>query len=149
MPTSILRWDPFRELASLRADMDRLFGRIAEAGEGRLPHRWTPTSDVVETDDAIVITAELPGVKDEDIEITVQDGMLRIAGTRDMSDEVSEDRYHRIERSYGSFERTFTLPRGTTEKDISAKTAYGVLWVTVPKPAAPAPARIPVAKSGA
>ncbi len=146
MLTDIIRWDPLRELGSLRADMERLFAR---AGAGAsLPQRWSPASDVIETEDAIVITAELPGVKDEDIHITVQNGILRISGERRLEHEVSEERFHRLECSYGGFERTFTLPPGVSEDDISAGVAYGVLKITIPKPAAPEPKVIAINPGG-
>jgi HSP20 family protein len=140
----IVRWDPFRDIAALRSEMDRVFGRLAEQTEPRLPRRWAPVADIVETDDEIVITAELPGVKDEDIEITVEDGMLRIAGERRLEEELKEEHRYRLERTFGSFERTFPLPRGVKETDITAGVAYGVLRVRVPKPKAPQPTRIPI-----
>jgi HSP20 family protein len=137
MLTNLIRWDPFGEFSSVRADMDRL---MARAGAGAtLPQRWSPTSDVIETDDAIVITAELPGVKDDDVHITVQNGVLKISGERHLEHEVSEDRFYRLERSYGGFERTFALPQGVSEDDITAGVAYGVLKITIPKSAAPEP----------
>lgn len=147
MSIDILRWDPFRDLAAMRAEMERTMAR-AGAGGGTLPTRWSPVSDVVETEDAIVITAELPGVKDEDISITVQDGVLRIAGERNLEEEASGDRFHRIERSYGGFEREFRLPPGVAEDDISAGVAYGVLKVTIPKPSAPQPKVIAINPGG-
>ncbi len=145
MLTDIMRWDPARELAAMRAEMERV---MAGSAGGTLPRRWTPVSDVIETEDAVVITAELPGVKDEDITITVHDGVLRIAGERHLEEEVREDRFRRLERSYGGFERTFTLPPGVSEDDISAGVAYGVLKVTVPKPSAPAPKVIAINPAG-
>ena len=148
MLTDLIRWDPFRDLASLRADLDRLIARAPAAPESSIPRRWSPASDVIETDDAIVITAELPGVKDEDVHITVQDGVLRIAGERKLQEEVKEDRFYRLERSYGSFERTFPLPAGVKEDDIKASIAYGVLKLTIPKPAAPEPKRIAINPEG-
>ena len=142
--STLARWDPFRELADLRADMDRLFAR-PPAAESRLPRRWAPAADVIERDDAFLITAELPGVTDADVHITVHDGVLRIAGERHLQDEVDDARFHRIERSYGAFERTFTLPPGVEEKDIHAAIAYGVLRITIPRAHAAEPRRIPVA----
>ena len=146
MLTDIIRWDPLRDLGSMRGDIDRLMARAA-AGSS-LPSRWSPASDVVETQDAYVITAELPGVKDEDIEITVQNGVLRISGERRLEDEVQEDRYYRLERTYGGFERSFALPPGVSEDEITAGVAYGVLKITVPKPSAPEPRVIAVNPGG-
>ncbi|MEZ0284825.1 MAG: Hsp20/alpha crystallin family protein [Thermoleophilia bacterium] len=144
----IIRWDPFRDLFALRAEMDRLLARVPGPGESSLPRRWAPASDVVETDDAIVITAELPGVKDEDVAITVENGVLRISGERRLEHETEDDRYHRLERSYGGFERTFPLPPSVDEDDINAGIAYGVLKISIPKPTATEPKRIAINPAG-
>ena len=144
----IIRWDPFRDLFALRAEMDRLLARVPGPGESSLPRGWAPASDVVETDDAIVITAELPGVKDEDVAITVENGVLRISGERRLEHETDDDRYHRLERSYGGFERTFPLPPGVNEDDINAGIAYGVLKISIPKPTATEPKRIAINPAG-
>lgn len=146
MSSDIARWDPLRELSAMRAEMERMMARAA--GSGTLPRRWSPVSDVIETEDALVITAELPGVKDEDVHITVHDGVLRVSGHRALEEEAHEDRFHRIERSYGDFERTFVLPRGVREDEIHAGVAYGVLKVTVPKPAGAEPRVIAVNPAG-
>lgn len=149
MAREIVRWDPFRDMLGLRSEIDRLMGAMAQAApRSTLPTRWAPSADVIERDDEIVITAELPGVKDEDVEITIDDGVLRIAGTRELSEEVDDDRYHRIERSYGGFERTFTLPPGVDEDAIQAGIAYGVLKITIPKPTAAEPRRIAINPGG-
>jgi HSP20 family protein len=146
MPREMVRWDPFREVVGLRSEIDRLTGAMAgPVPRSTLPTRWAPSADVIERDDEIVITAELPGVTDEDVEITVHDGVLRIAGARELSEVVDEERYHRIERSYGGFERTFALPPGADPDAITAGIAYGVLKVTIPKPTAPEPRRVTVA----
>lgn len=144
MLTDIIRWDPFGNAAPLRAEIDRL---MSQAGGG-LPHRWSPSSDVIELEDAIVITAELPGVKDEDIHIAVQNGVLRISGERRLEEEIHQQRFHRLERTYGGFERRFTLPPGVREDDIHAGVAYGVLKITIPKAAAPEPRVVEVTSGG-
>ncbi len=138
----IVRWDPVRDLAAMR-EVDRVMGRPFGAG-GAASAPWSPASDVYETEDAIVITAELPGVKDEDVEITVRDGVLAIGGERRLQDEVDTGRYHRLERSYGSFERRFRIPPGVNDEDIKASVAYGVLRVSIPKPTAAEPKRISI-----
>ena len=145
MLPDIFRWDPLRDLDVMRAEIERL---ARQRGGGTLPRRWSPVSDVVESEDSIVITAELPGVKDEDIAIRVQNGTLSISGERTLTEEVHEDRYHRLERSYGGFERSFVLPPGVEEDDISAGVAYGVLKVTIPKPSSPEPKVIPINPAG-
>ena len=99
---------------------------------------------LVETDDSIMITAELPGCKDEDVEVLVRDRLLTIRGTRTMQECSETEHYRRVERSYGDFERSFRLPEGVTEGDIHAKVAYGVLQVKIALPRASETARIPV-----
>lgn len=139
----VLRGFPFGGVEPWR-DWERALPRP----EGVAGAPWRPVSDVVETDDAYVITAELPGVSDEDIEITTRGGVLTIAGHRTMQDEVTTDRMHRIERSYGDFARSFRLPDGVAEDDITAKVAYGVLRVEIPKRREPPARRITVAPAG-
>jgi HSP20 family protein len=148
MPTSVTRWDPFADILPFRREMERLLAPLAAMPASNLPQRWAPTADVVESDDAIVITAELPGVKDEDVEITVEDGVLRIAGERRLQEEVTEEHSYRLERSYGGFERRFPLPPGVKEEDITAGIAYGVLKITVPKAKAQQPRRIALGDAG-
>jgi HSP20 family protein len=126
----------------IRREFERLLAPLAGGLESNLPTRWAPTADVIESGDAIVITAELPGVKDEDVEITVHDGVLRIAGERRLQEEVTDDHAYRLERSYGAFERRFPLPPGVKEDDITAGVAYGVLKITIPKATATEPRRI-------
>jgi HSP20 family protein len=141
----LITWDPFREVGALRREMDRLMSRLEATEPRQLDGPWTPTSDIVETDDAFVVTAELPGVSDEDIEIAVQDGYLTIRGSREREHQVSEERYHRLERSYGDFMRGFRIPEGVNEDEISAGVAYGVLKITMPKgDVASSARRIPV-----
>jgi HSP20 family protein len=130
----LVTWDPFREIGVLRREIDRLMSRFdAEAPARQLDAPWTPATDVVETDDAYVLTAELPGVSDSDIEISVDNGYLTVRGRREREFEVDEERYHRVERSYGDFMRGFRLPEGVKEEDIRAGVAYGVLKITMPK----------------
>ena len=95
-----------------------------------------------------MITAELPGGKDEDVEVTVHGGALHVRNERRLQEEIREDRFYRLERSDGGFERTFPLPPGVSEADIHAGIADGVLKITIPKPAAPEPRRIAIAPEG-
>lgn len=143
LPT-LVRWDPVRDLAAMRSDMQTLLNRMLEGDGAGIAPAWTPHADVIERDDEIVIVAELPGVKDDDIEITVQDGMLRLSGERRMEEKIEDGRFHRIERSYGRFERIFPLPPGVREDDIHAAVAYGVLRIRIPKPSQNEPRRISV-----
>lgn len=140
----IVRWDPFRDMERMRTELDRMLTRTRTPNGGAVHAPWSPVSDVFETDDTIVITAELPGVKDDDVDIEIQDGMLTVKGERKLEDEVSQDRYYHLERSYGSFERSFRLPEGVREDDVKAGVAYGVLRVTIPKPKTAEAKRIPI-----
>jgi HSP20 family protein len=118
------RWDPLRDLLTLQERIDRL----GDTGAGG----WTPPVDLYETADAYVVTAELPGLRREDIDIRYQNGHLSIQGTRRTPD-VPCERYHRVERGHGSFLRRFALPLAVTIDAIGADLKDGVLTVTVPK----------------
>jgi len=141
----ITYWDPFRDIHQLRSEIEGLIDRAAIGAKSAVGAPWRPISDVVETDDAIMITAELPGCKDEDVEVLVRGRTLTIRGTRTMEDKTETEHYRRVERSYGDFERSFRLPEGVTENDIHAKVAYGVLQVKVALPPTSDTTRIPVA----
>jgi len=116
-------WDPFRDLEQL----DRAVGRSMSR------NAWVPALDVRETDDRFVVTVDLPGMKPEDVDVTFEDGMLTIRGTREFSSESQDEQYHRIERSYGSFARSIRLPRVADSEKINAGFDKGVLTVEVPK----------------
>ena len=112
MLRDITYWDPFRDMHQLRAEIEGLIDRAASGAKSAVGAPWRPVSDVVETDDAIMITAELPGCKDEDVEVLVRDRVLTIRGTRTMEESSEDEHYRRVERSYGDFERSFRLPQG-------------------------------------
>ena len=113
---ALVRWDPFRELTALQTEVNRLFSR---AGGGDVAERqsWTPSIDVIETDDAIKLKAELAGMDPKDISIEVQDNVLTVSGERRFEEEVKEDKYYRIERRYGSFSRSSLCRRRWTRAD--------------------------------
>jgi len=141
---AIVRWDPFRELTALQTEVNRLFSRV---GGGDVTERqsWTPSIDVIETDDSIKLKAELAGMDPKDISIEVQDNVLTVSGERRFQEEVKEDKYYRIERRYGSFTRSLALPQTVDENGIEAKYENGVLEVTVPKAEVAKPKKIAVA----
>lgn len=114
-------------------EVERVLSRVGFPRARRLSGPWTPTSDFVETDDAYIITAELPGVSDTDVDISVDSGVLTLSGSRRQEFTVDEDSYQQRERSFGSFSRRFPLPPGVAEDRITAGVAYGVLKVTPPK----------------
>jgi len=126
------RWDPFEELATLRNRMDQLFSRMFTE-EPITTADWMPVSDVVEAKDEIMIKAELPGINPKDIDVEVENGVLTMKGERKAETKKEEEGYRRIERSYGSFLRTFTLPPNVDADKISATFVNGVLEVHLPK----------------
>lgn len=131
----------------LRREIDRLFedtfGRdVARTG-------WVPAVDVREDAKEIVLELELPGIKPRDVEVTAENGVLTVRGEkRSTSSENSDERYHVIERTYGTFSRSFQLPQGVDEQRIEAEFADGLLQVHVPKAALPQPRRIEIRDSG-
>lgn len=136
---SIVRWDPFRELEEMNDRLNRVFGRSSLATtsgagkEGFFSFDWTPSVDIAETPEAFEIKAELPDVKKEDVKVTVEDGELRISGERKQEKEEKSKKYHRIERSYGSFMRSFTLPENVDDSKLTAEYKDGLLNVRLPK----------------
>jgi HSP20 family protein len=133
---AIIRWDPFREMVTLREKMNRLFedAVVGQREEKDLvSSTWSPSVDIFETENEIVLTAELPGIEDKDIEIKLDDNTLTLKGERQLEKETQEENYHRIERSYGSFYRSFTLPHYVDQDKIKAEHEHGVLKVFIPK----------------
>ncbi len=122
----IIRWDPFREMSSFEEQWNRLL-------EGRRQESWLPAVDVFDTKDAVVLKAELAGMKPDDIEIKVEDNVLTIKGERKFEEKVDSERYYRVERRFGSFQRSLALPAGVKADDIQAHYEDGILEVRVPK----------------
>ena len=136
---AIVRWEPFRDLVSLQDRMNRLFddsfrgvGRAAEE-DWALGGSWAPAVDIFEHEGNIVLKAELPGVDAKDVDIRVENNVLTLRGERKFDSEVKRDSYHRVERSYGAFSRSFTLPTVVDTGNIKAEFKEGVLRVTLPK----------------
>jgi HSP20 family protein len=133
---AIIRWDPFRDMMTFRDKMNRLFddsftGRPDE--EGLLQGTWVPSVDIYENESELVLTAEVPGIDEKDIEIKIEDNTLTIKGERKLDKETKEENFHRIERSYGSFFRSFALPHYIDHEKIRAEHQHGVLKITMPK----------------
>jgi HSP20 family protein len=141
--TTLTRWDPFRELTTLRDEMNRMFGRPAGA-PGGAGVTWSPPVDVFDTPEAIILKAELPGLKPEDVELTVDDNVLSLRGERRFQEKVEDGRYYRLERAYGQFSRSMALPQGVRADEISAVFSDGVLEVRVPKTEEVKPRKISV-----
>jgi HSP20 family protein len=134
---AIARWDPFRELMSFQERIndlfDRTFWRRGPEEEGLVTGTWAPAVDIYETDDKVVLKAELPGLKKEDIDIQIRDNTLTLKGEKKFEKEVKEENYHRVERAYGSFQRSFTLPSTIKQEGIEASFKDGVLEISLPK----------------
>lgn len=133
---SLARWDPFAEMTDLRREMDQIFGEFF----GRTPFSmaateavWSPLVDIHETRDSYLLMAELPGVKQEDIQVSIEGDTLTLKGERKRETEVTEDQYHRIERSYGRFERSILLPSVVDAGGVKATYRDGVLEIQLPK----------------
>lgn len=145
---ALIRWDPIRELDSLQGDMNRLFDRFFEGrpGDGGRRGRWIPAMDLTETDDSLVLRADLPGMSEDDVNIEVKDGVLTVSGERKAEQEEKREGYHRIERAFGSFSRSLSLPEGVDPDKVEANFDNGVLEVRVPKPEETKPTRVQIGK---
>jgi HSP20 family protein len=144
---ALVRWEPARELTSLQNDMNRLFNTFFDTpttGNGDTARRWIPAMDVVETDDHFVLKADLPGLAEEDVNVEVEDNVLTVSGERKAEHEDKRDGYVRVERSYGSFRRSLTLPEGIDPEAVSASFDKGVLEVRIPKPEQRKPRRVAI-----
>jgi HSP20 family protein len=135
---SIIRWDPYKDMQSLQERMNRLFtdfwGRGGtRADEDYLSGAWYPAVDVRENQDTLEIQAEVPGVEPKDVTISVENGVLTIKGARQFEKATEGETYHRVERAYGSFERSFSLPTNVDPEKIKATYRQGVLHLVLPK----------------
>jgi HSP20 family protein len=130
MPGTLTRWDPFAELGELRSRFDRMFDELLDGRE----RAWTPAIDVVRDDGHLVVRADLPGIKPEEVKIEVEDDILTISGEHEERTDENDKDYVRRERRYGSFSRSLALPTGVDVKKITATTRDGVIEVTVPLP---------------
>src|SRR5881275_153394 len=133
---TIVRYDPFRDLRTLQAEVNRLFSTdlnraFGEEGIGR--GAWNPSVDIYENKEQIVLEAELPGMRREDFDLSVENNVITLKGERRFEKKDDSDNYHRVERSYGSFTRSFTLPNTVTAEGATAEYTNGVLRVTLPK----------------
>lgn len=136
--SNITRWDPFRDIEEIQRRLAPLWGREAlrtTDGEERslFAAEWAPAVDVIEDEKEFLIRAELPGVRKEDIKVSVEENVLSITGERSMEKEEKGKKVHRVERSYGRFMRSFTLPEGTDGEHIKAEHKDGVLTVHLMK----------------
>ncbi len=144
---AVVKWDPFRDLLSIQDRMNRLFEHTlsrSRADEGIAASTWTPAVDIYETPETIVMKAELPGLSRDDIEIQIRDTTLTLKGERRFAKDVQEENYLRIERAYGAFQRSFTLPATIQQEKIRAVFRDGVLELTLPKAEEAKPKKISI-----
>jgi len=151
--TTMMRWDPFQDLRNAQEEMAQMgqmspmlahaLGLHSQQANARAS-AWVPALDISERKDAYLVTVELPGVEADDLEITMEDGLLTIQGERQFTSESSEQQFHRVERRYGAFRRSITLPAHVMAEGIQALVDNGVLQVLVPKMEEAKPKRIQV-----
>jgi HSP20 family protein len=132
----IVRWEPFRDLVATQDRLNRLFNETFSRAFGENEtgtQTWAPAVDIYETEQHLVLKAELPGVDPKDIEIRMEDGTLYLKGERKFEKEVKQENMHRIERAYGTFSRTFTLPPTVSPDNVKAEYRDGLLTLTLAK----------------
>lgn len=144
--STLVRWEPFRELGTLQSELSRLMNGMLE-GNGRASERWVPALDVWETPSEVVYAFDLPGIPEDRISIEVKDDNLTVSAEREKVDETSENGFYRFERRYGTFARAVGLPQGVDQENIAARYENGVLEVRVPKPEEQKPKKIELSKT--
>ena len=142
---TIVRWEPLRELSSLQTEMNRLFNAAFDApAGGNGGRRWTPPMDLLETESHFVLRADLPGMTESDVAIELEDNVLTVSGERKTEHEDKREGFYRVERSFGRFSRSLTLPKGIDPEAVTARFENGVLEVRVPKPEERKPRKIAI-----
>ncbi|MBS3818208.1 Hsp20/alpha crystallin family protein [bacterium] len=146
---AIKRWDPFRDLMTLKDRMDRIFeDTFRTQGEEKelMPSTWSPSVDIFEDESNVVLSIELPGIEEKNIDVNIEDNALTVKGERNIEKEDKKENYHRIERAYGSFYRSFSIPNYVDVDKIEAQHENGVLKITMPKKAESKPRKVKVLK---
>jgi len=136
MIMNIVRYDPFRELRSLQDEMNRVFSGMTPSATNReemMHGAWVPSVDIYDDKEHLVLEAELPGMKQDDFEISIENNVITLKGERRFEKKAEGDNYHRVERAYGTFSRSFTLPQEVTAEGATADFEDGILRVTLPK----------------
>jgi HSP20 family protein len=147
---ALIRWEPVRELNTLQNEMNRLFNTFfdspapANAPVSGPARRWVPAMDLTETADEFVLHADLPGLAEDDVHIELDDNVLTVSGERKASHESRKEGYYRVERSWGSFSRSLTLPEGVDPEAVNASFDRGVLEVRIPKPEQRKPRKVEI-----
>ena len=147
---NVIRWDPYRELTSFADRFNRALGTVSgrDRDEEMSMGAWIPPVDIAEDKDRIVLTAELPGFREDQVRIQMEGGVLTIRGERKFEDEKNGRNFHRVERSYGQFVRSFTLPNNVDRENVQAKFRDGLLEIEIPKREEAKPRQIRITGDG-
>lgn len=137
---TITKWDPFGDLLDLNRQITKFFGQ----GHPRELGNWIPAVDISERDNRLVVKAELAGVSPEDVDVTIDNGLLTIKGEKRFKEEAKDEKFYKVEQRYGSFQRTVSLPRDALSDNATAKFDAGILEVSVPRKEKPQPERIQI-----
>ena len=146
---ALTRWDPFRDLSIMQERMNRMFEDAGRGWRGDEPSStttWSPAVDIYETENEIQVQAELPGVDRKDIALNLEKNVLTLKGERRFEKETKQENYHRIERAYGGFSRSFSIPAIVDEEKIRADYKDGILKIALPKKEQVKPKQIPIAE---
>jgi HSP20 family protein len=148
---NFVRWNPLNEMSLLQNHMNRLFDTALQGwpGDSNGTTQWTPSADIYEAENELVVNLDLPGVDPKMVDIRVENNILSIRGERQFEDKQNKENFHRVERSYGPFARSFTLSTAVDADKIRANYKSGVLSITLPKAEAAKPKRIQIAASAA
>jgi HSP20 family protein len=130
---AVIRWEPFRDLANLQHRMNQAFDASYQGQQGAEDRAWAPAVDIFEENGNIILKAELPGIEPKDVDVRVENNVLTLKGERHFDGEVKREDYHRVERTYGAFSRSFTLPTVVDTDKIKAEVKDGLLRLTLPK----------------
>jgi HSP20 family protein len=146
MQMALIRWEPVREIGTIQNEMNRLFNSFFDtpAVSRGAVRRWIPPMDLVQSDGEFVLRADLPGLSEADVNIEIEDNVLTISGERKSEHSERKDGYYRVERSFGSFRRSLTLPEGVDPDSVKATFDRGVLEVRVPKPEQRQPRKVEI-----
>ena len=146
---ALIRWEPVAELGTIQNEMNRLFNNLFDqpnstGRNGAASRRWIPAMDLVETGDHYVLRADLPGLSDEDVNVQLEDNVLTISGERKAEQETQQEGYYRLERAFGAFARSLTLPEGVDPDGVQAHFDRGVLEIRIPKPEQKKPRQVQI-----
>jgi HSP20 family protein len=149
---ALISWEPATEVSSIQNEMNRLFNTFLDqptsGGRSAGPRRWVPAMDLIETSDNYVLRADLPGLSDRDVNVQLQDNVLTVSGERRAASEQQQEGYYRLERAFGAFSRSLTLPEGVDADAVKANFDRGVLEIKVPKPEQKKPRQVRISVSG-